>query len=87
MRTCSLFRDEFKSHEANRRFVAFLQLFTVALLITLVLSVLFALVLVTLILVVLVAFVLLVVLHRAYLLSQETTGILLPMRLENIHGF
>ena len=54
-------------------------LFTVALLITLVL--------VTLILIVLVAFVLLVVLHCAYLLSQGTTGIFLPMQAENIHGF
>ena len=62
-------------------------LFTVALLIALVLSVLLALVLVTLILIVLVAFVLLVVLHCAYLLSQGTTGIFLPMQAENIHGF
>lgn len=90
MQICNLFRDEFKSHEANQRFVAFCGkrgLFTVALLITLVLSVLLALVLVTLILIVLVAFVLLVVLHCAYLLSQGTTGIFLPMQAENIHGF
>ena len=91
MQICNLFRDEFKSHEANQRFVAFCAerggLFTVALLITLVLSVLLVLVLVTLILIVLVAFVLLVVLHRAYLLSQGTTGIFLPMQAENIHGF
>jgi hypothetical protein len=55
-------------------------LFTVALLIAFVLIVLLALVLVALILIVLVAFVLLVVLHCAYLLSQGTTEIFLPMR-------
>ena len=78
MRICSSFRDEFKSHEANRRFVAFLQLFTVALLIMLVLSVLLALVLVVLIILVP------VVLHRETSFRPEEYGFIVAGSFENI---